>query len=104
MPSASSAGATHRRLEAYGRRRSSRCACRGIRLALLCPMFTRLPLLSVFALVACNADISKPVCFHTPLVLDLDRDGIMTSDPEHGVLFDLRQTGVPVRTARSEER
>jgi hypothetical protein len=39
------------------------------------------------------------MCEHSPLVLDLDGDGILTSAPEDGVSFDLRQSGHPVRTA-----
>jgi hypothetical protein len=62
-------------------------------------MSLRLPLLSVL-LAACGVDasIGEP-SYHTPLVLDLDGDGILTSAPEDGVSFDLRQTGSPVQTA-----
>jgi hypothetical protein len=39
------------------------------------------------------------MCEHSPLVLDLDGDGVLASSPEDGVLFDLRETGLPLETA-----
>lgn len=39
------------------------------------------------------------LCSHSPLVLDLDGDGIELGDARDGVLFDLRETGKPLRTA-----
>jgi hypothetical protein len=39
------------------------------------------------------------LCDHSPLVLDLDGNGIRLSSPEHGVRFDLRAVGAKIRTA-----
>jgi hypothetical protein len=39
------------------------------------------------------------LCEHSPIVLDLDGDGIEAGDPREGVAFDLRQTGTPVLSA-----
>jgi hypothetical protein len=39
------------------------------------------------------------LCDHSPLILDLAGDGVRASAPEDGVFFDLRETGLPVRTA-----
>ncbi len=35
---------------------------------------------------------------YSPLVLDLNRDGLLLSGPEAGVLFDLDDSGTPIRT------
>lgn len=43
--------------------------------------------------------IKHGACAHSPLVLDLDGDGIELGDPEHGVDFDLLASGEPVSTA-----
>jgi hypothetical protein len=62
-------------------------------------MSTRAVLFTLL-LGACGVDASSTEpCYHTPLVLDLDGDGILTSAPEDGVSFDLRQNGSPVQTA-----
>jgi hypothetical protein len=43
--------------------------------------------------------LDETVCEHSPIVLDMNGDGITLSDPRGGVLFDLRETGRFVRTA-----
>lgn len=39
------------------------------------------------------------ICEHSPLVLDLDDNGVRAGSPADGVLFDLKETGALVRTA-----
>lgn len=39
------------------------------------------------------------ICDHSPLVLDLDGNGVSAGSPADGVLFDLKETGEKLRTA-----
>jgi trimeric autotransporter adhesin len=55
-------------------------------------------LLSAVLLLTVGCTTREPT-EHTPLVLDLAGDGISVSTPEDGVVFDLRQSGMPVQTA-----